>query len=58
MDTTPPTGSELLAGTGVGRAKVLKQRTAASEAAGLHQGRPPLATPYVQQVPSPWAPVR
>ena len=58
MDTTPPKGSELLAGAGIGRAQVLQQRTATSEAGGLHEGRPPLATPYVQQVPSPWAPVR
>ena len=59
MDTTPPPGfNELLVGVGFGRAKVLEQRTATSQAGGLRQGRPPLATPYVQQVPSPWAPLR
>ena len=58
MDTTPPKGSEMVAGAGIGRAQVLQQRTATSEVGGLRQGRPPQATPYVQQVPSPWAPVR
>ena len=58
MDTTPPRGSEMVAGAGIGRAQVLQQMTATSEAGGLHQGWPLQATPYVQQVPSPWAPVR
>ena len=59
MDTTPPLGfNELLGGAGVGRAKVLKQRTATSQAGGLHQGPFHPATPYVQQVPAPWAPLR
>ena len=58
MDTTPQKGSEMVAGAGIGRAQVLQQRTTTSEVRGLHQGWPPQATPYVQQAPSPWAPVR
>ena len=56
MDTTPAKGSEKVAGAG--RAQVLQEMTATSEAGGLHQRQPPRSTPYVQQVPSPWAPVR
>ena len=59
MDTSPPSVfNELLVGAGVGRAKVLEQRMATSQVGGLHQGQPQPATPYVQQVPAPWAPLR
>ena len=59
MDTTPPSRfNELLVGAGVGRGKVLEQKMATSKAGGLRQVRPQPATPYVQQVPAPWAPLR
>ena len=59
MDTTPPSKfNELLVGAGAGRGKVLEQKTATSKVGGLRQVRPQPATPYVQQVPAPWAPLR